>query len=99
MKPTQIFVAAACAFFLSTLAFAQTTPASNSTTGSMSGSVNTQPQRGNGIMPDGTVEPNADANKSTGSMKGSTGHKTKMHNHKGMKKTKMSTTPSSTGTM
>ncbi|RZK32561.1 MAG: hypothetical protein EOO63_00985 [Hymenobacter sp.] len=99
MKTTKIFLAAACACFLSTAAFAQTTPASNTTTGSMSGSVNTQPQRGIGIKEDGTVERNADVTKQNHSMTGRTGRKTKMTHHKTTKKTKMSTSPSNTGTM
>lgn len=99
MKTTKILVAAAGAFFLSTAAFAQTAPASNTTTGSMSGSISTQPQRGTGIREDGTVERNADAAKDNGAMTGKVGHKTKMHSRKATKKTKMSPASSGTGTM
>lgn len=95
MKTTKIFLAAACAFCLSTTAFAQTTPASTSGTmqsGTMqNGTMSTPNQTGTDRMQSGTMQ--------NGKMNGTMGDKTKMNSRKGTKKTKMSTTPSSTGTM
>jgi len=111
MKTTKILVAAACALCLSTTAFAQTTPAAGtmqsgtttgtmqggSTTGTMqNGTMTTPSQTGTDRMQTGTMQNGTMQN---GTMNGRMSDKTKMNSRKGTKKSKMSTTPSSTGTM
>jgi hypothetical protein len=109
MKTIKIFAAAACAFCLSTTAFAQTTPAAGtmqsgtttSPSGTMqSGTMNSQTgtdRMQNGTMQNGTMQNGTMQN---GSMNGKMDRKAKMNDRKGMKKTKTSTTtPSTTGTM
>lgn len=107
MKTIQIFAAAACAFCLSTTAFAQTTPAagtmqSGTNTGTMqNGTMTTPTQTGTDRMQTGTgTMQNGTGTMQNGSMNGRMNDKTKMNGRKASKKTKMSTTaPSSTGTM
>ncbi|RZK13948.1 MAG: hypothetical protein EOO56_25950 [Hymenobacter sp.] len=99
MKSTQFFVAAACAFFLSATAFAQTTPSgtmqSGTSTGTMQNGTMTPNQSGTGRMQNGT----GTMNSGTGTMQnGSMNSKSKMNRKGGMKKGKMSTTPSTSGT-
>jgi hypothetical protein len=110
MKSIKIFAVAACALCLSTTAFAQTTPTgtmqSGTSTGTMqngngtgtmqNGTMTTPNQTGTDRMQSGTMQNGTMQN---GSMNGRMGDKTKMNSRKGTKKTKMSTTPSSTGTM
>ena len=102
MKTTQFFLAAACAFLLSTTAFAQTTPSSTGTMQNGTSSGTMQNGTSNGTMQNGTSGrmQNSDGTMQNGSMSGRMNSKSKMSGHKGMKKTKTSsTTPSSTGTM
>lgn len=103
MKTIKFFAATACAFCLSTAAFAQTTPSgtmqggtmqNGTSTGNMNnGTMTTPSQTGTGTdrMQSGTMN-----NGTTG---GRMNGKSKMNGSKGTKKSKMSTTPSSTGTM
>ncbi|RZK21824.1 MAG: hypothetical protein EOO56_10680 [Hymenobacter sp.] len=109
MKTTQFFVAAACAFFLSATAFAQTTPSGtmqngtstgtmqNGTTGTMqNGTTGTMQNGTTGTMQNGTSGDRMQGGMNNGTMDS----KSKMNGRKSMKKTKTSSTkPSSTGTM
>jgi hypothetical protein len=107
MKTTKILVAAACALCLSTTAFAQTTPAAGTmqngtNSGTMqNGTMTTPSQTGTDRMQTGTMQNGTMQNGTmqNGTMNGRMNDKTKMNSRKGTKKSKMSTTPSSTGTM
>jgi len=96
MKTIKFLAVAACALCLSTTAFAQTTPPSTSGTmqsGTMqNGTMTTPTQTGTDRMQTGTMQNGTNMGK--GKMNGKMDRKTKMNDRKGMKKEKMSTTPS-----
>jgi hypothetical protein len=103
MKTIKIFAAAACAQTTpaaGTMQSGTTSPSGTMQSGTMNGQTGTdRMQTGtmqNGTMQNGTMKNGTMQN---GSMNGKMDRKTKMNDRKGMKKTKMSTTPSTTGTM
>lgn len=94
MKSTQFFAAAACAFLMSATAFAQTTPSGTMQSGTSTGTM--QNGTSTGTMQNGTNT--GRMQDGTGTMQnGSMNSKNKMNRKGGMKKGKMSTTPTSTG--